>query len=126
MPRKEKKNKREKNMQNIETREEIGRQARFGFEELVHQLGIWVLVFENIGNLETPIHKTFGLKNHEKEDKNDVMFQFLAKEEKIAVGSILQIVGARDLWEVTDTEDKIMGGVFYLFEAKVIKRKEKN
>jgi hypothetical protein len=103
----------------------VGETLRRVAEELINEYGMNILVYENIGNLKNPIHRTFGLKNHKKENANQIMFQFLQLEERIVVGTILQIEGTRDLWEVTDTEDQIIGGVFNKFEAKVIKRSEK-
>jgi hypothetical protein len=89
-----------------------------GFDMLLAHHGGNVLIHKGWGTPNQKTQKVRAIKNSEKDRPNDVMFQF-PKQMDIQVGDVIQQEGARDLWEVVDTEDHVHLGIYVHFEAKV-------
>src|SRR5438552_17570029 len=92
-----------------------GSMFKHGFEVLMQQFGESILVHRNTDTgMQSSTHQ--GMKNNEKNNTNKVMFQFLERVD-VRVGDVLQQEGSRDLWEVYEIEDKVIGGTFINLNA---------
>jgi hypothetical protein len=99
-------------------RNEAARMLKQGFNMVLKQFGGAVLIHKDFGSPDQSTREVFGMKNHEKNNRNAVMFQF-AEPMDIEIGDVLQLKDARDQWRVTDTEDHIVSGSFINSEARV-------
>lgn len=98
-----------------------GRQFKQGFNMLLRQFGGTILVHKRYGTQAQTTTEHRGMKNNEKNAPNKVIFQFPEKV-KIENGDVLQQEGASDLWEVYETEDQVVSGIYIHFDAFVQKR----
>lgn len=91
-----------------------------GFELLMRQFEETILVHRKYGAASPTTTPLRGMKNNKKGNTDVVMFQF-AKVEDVQQGDVLQREGARELWKVTETNDRVTAGTFICFEAHVEK-----
>ncbi|MDB6025661.1 MAG: hypothetical protein JWM68_1884 [Verrucomicrobiales bacterium] len=100
---------------------EAGHIFREGFEELMRTFGSTLIIHTGWNTLNQAFVEVQGMKNNQKNRPDKVMFQFPQAVNEVQTGSIIQMKGARDLFRVVDTEDKIIAGVFVHFTAHVEK-----
>lgn len=77
-------------------------------------------IIKNYGNENQSTRKVKGVKNRTKDTKRDV-FQFVDQLD-IEAGDVLKEKGSRDLWQVSEVEDKTWQGTFqalYVYVRKL-------
>jgi hypothetical protein len=98
----------------------IGEAFKQGFQVMVEVQGQTIIIHQGINTPEATSFEARGLKNTASKRSSQVVFQF-AEPLDIPVGSVLQVKGSRDYWQVTDTEDIVQDDTFINFEVHVHK-----
>lgn len=98
----------------------IGEDYRDAFETEVEVSGQTIIIHKQFNTPNASSFEARGLKNAQDKNTKQVVFQFLDAL-PIAVGDVLQIKTARDLWRVIDTEDVVIDDTFINFDVFVEK-----
>jgi hypothetical protein len=97
-----------------------GSDLKQGFNMLMAQFGEPIVVRRGLGTDNESSATLRGMKNNEKNNVSKVMFQF-SDPVDVRVGDVLQQEKARELWEVYEIEDNVIGGTFINLTARVQK-----
>lgn len=98
----------------------VGRQMKAGFRSVLQEQGQEVVI---ISNWKTPfqvIHRVKGVKSNKEGRPDYSVFQF-TEAFSIENGSVIYVPKSDTYWRVYETEDRILGNVYVLFEAKTNK-----
>lgn len=98
----------------------VGEDHRDAFETEVEVSGQSIIIHKQFNTPTVSSFEAKGLKNTQEKNPKQVVFQFLDAL-SIAVGDVLQIKTARDLWRVIDTEDVVIDETFINFDVFVEK-----
>ena len=91
-----------------------GKEFRSAFFQLLNTFGGQVTLHKNFNCSDVELVEITGMKNHEKGNPSNVMFQFPERVDA-NVGDVIQQKGSMDYWRIHKTEDKIVGDVFVYF-----------
>lgn len=98
----------------------VGRQLKAGFRSVLQEQGQEVVI---ISNWKTPfqvINRVKGVKSNKEGRPDYSVFQF-TEAYSIENGSVIYVPKSDTYWRVYETEDRILGNVYVLFEAKTNK-----
>ena len=97
-----------------------GQTLKGGFKMLFQQFSGLIFVHKNYSQVDQVTLEMRGMKNFQKNNSSNVMFQF-PERANVEIGDVIQQKSGVDLWKVVETEDYISGDVYVKFEAKVMK-----
>ena len=93
-------------------------QFQFAFNHALETFGATVIVYNDWNTGDQRQFESKAIKGQKRGERPDFRFK---ERMDIKVGSVIQIKGGNDLWQVIDTEDRFVGSEFYCFEAYVVK-----
>lgn len=98
----------------------VGRQLKSGFRSVLQEQGQEVVI---ISHWKTPfqvINRVKGVKSNKEGRPDYSVFQFI-EAYSIENGTVIYVPKSDTYWRVYETEDRILGNVYVLFEAKTNK-----
>lgn len=95
-----------------------GKEFKRAFSILLNTVGGNVVLIRNFNCSNTELIELRGVKNSEKGNPSDHIFQFTDKLE-VSNGDVIQQKGSTDYWKIWKTEDRIIGDEYICFIAHV-------
>ena len=98
----------------------VGRQLKAGFRSVMQEQGQEVVIISHWNTPFQVILRVTGVKSNKEGRPDYSVFQF-TEAYSIETGSIVYVPKNDTYWRVYETEDRILGNVYVLFEAKTNK-----